>query len=1316
MKTFRLLYVILGLIGILTGIQPITAGHYYFKKISLQDGLPSTIRCILTEEKGFVWIGTRFGLGRFDGHELKRYSHDANNPNSLPHNYIHKITEDKQHNVWILTDKGLARYRRQSDDFYIPKDQNGHNILAYSSCPTENGILFGGRNRIYKYDYTDHSIRLLQEFDASPYFAITALSFWNSDTLLCCSRWMGIRLINIHTGQLSDSPLDCGKEVMGMIVDSQKRIWVAPYNNGIRCYAPTGRLLATYTTDNSMLNNNIVLSMAERDNKIWIGTDGGGINILDPETGVIKILEHIPGNHYSLPVNSILSLYNDSNNNMWAGTIRSGLINIREVSMKTYTEVQPGNDEGLSDNTVLSLFEDKESGQIWVGTDGGGLNSLNPETKKFHHYSSTRQEKVASITGFTSNELLLSIFSRGLFIFNKNTGAKRPLPITDEEINKQLYFSGKTVNLYQSNPESVLLLTNHIYRYDIASKQFRAATEEEGIEITGTVHPIAHDDRFTYINDIHRIYALDRKTNKLNTLLALPPNMVINSASLDEKGIFWVGGSYGLIAFSPQTGEYKHIETNLFGEVNSVICDPKGKVWIGTEGMLFAYLIKEEKFILFGESDGAILNEYLYKPRWVSTAGDVYMGGVNGLLCIDHDLSIRTSESPQLQLTGIRINGEPATNELKENPARITVPWDNTRIAIRIMSREQDIFRKKRYRYHIAGLDEQNVDSYDPELVLRLLPPGTYHILASCSTQNGGWTPLQQVLTLTVLPPWYKSWWFILLCVLLVSGSIIACFIITLRRKENKLKWAMKEHEQQVYEEKVRFLINISHELRTPLTLIHAPLSRILKSLSRADTNYLPLKSIHRQSQRMKDLLNMVLDVRKMEVGESKLQLHPYSLNDWIRETSQDFVCEGETHYIRFNYQLDEQIGLISFDKDKCEIILSNLLINALKHSPEDSEIIIISKLYPEENKVRISVTDQGCGLAQVDTQKLFTRFYQGNNEQSGSGIGLSYSKILAELHGGSIGAIDNADTKGATFFFELPRNHEDTEIICQPKAYLNELIASPAGKVSSAGREVYDISKYSVLVVDDNTDLLEFLQEALSGSFKKIYTATDGIEALDILTKYQPDVVVSDVMMPRMNGYELCKKIKENVEISHIPVILLTARGDQQSQLDGYKNGADAYLTKPFEVDVLLELVRNRLRHREETKTRYLNVGFISPEDSTFSQADEKFLIKINKIIADNLDNTDLNIMFICKEIGMSRASLYNKLKAITDMGANDYVNKLRMEKAILLVTTTDLTVTEIAEKVGFSTPRYFSTAFKQYTGETPTSYKKKRLSFTVH
>lgn len=469
-------------------------------------------------------------------------------------------------------------------------------------------------------------------------------------------------------------------------------------------------------------------------------------------------------------------------------------------------------------------------------------------------------------------------------------------------------------------------------------------------------------------------------------------------------------------------------------------------------------------------------------------------------------------------------------------------------------------------------------------------------------------------------------------CALLVTGMIVETFRRTLKRKEDKLKWAMKEHEQQVYEEKVRFLINISHELRTPLTLIHAPLSRILKSLSPADTQYLPLKAIYRQSQRMKNLINMVLDVRKMEVGESKLLIQPHPLNEWIEHVSQDFVSEGEAKNIQIHYRLDPRIKIVSFDKDKCEIILSNLLINALKHSPQDTEITITSELLPEEKRVRISITDQGCGLQQVDTQKLFTRFYQGMGEQSGTGIGLSYSKILVELHGGSIGARDNSES-GATFFFELPLKLESEEIICQPKAYLNELMSDDSGKQSQE-EDNFATAPYSILVVDDNPDLTDFLKKALGEYFKRILTASDGVEALQLIKSHTPDIIVSDVMMPRMNGYELCKNIKEDIAISHIPVILLTARDDKQSQMSGYKNGADAYLTKPFEVEMLMELIRNRLKNREHTKKRYLNAGLIpAPEESTFSQADETFLLKLNKIIQENLDSSRLDIPFICKE-----------------------------------------------------------------------------------
>lgn len=1304
------LYILLCIVFIsqFVGVPSLRAGHYYYKQISLKDGLPSTVRCILTDEQGFVWIGTRSGLGRFDGHELKKYVYQAENPHSIPHNLIYQIVEDKQNNIWILTDKGVARYQRQSDDFFMPTDEKGNRILSYSACTTNDGVIFGSQNKVYFYSYRDASLRLLQTFAPKINFNITLLSLWNEDTLLCGSRWQGLLLLDLKTGSYSFPSFDCGKEIVNMFIDSQKRIWIAPYNEGVSCFTHDGKLLATYNTGNSALSHNVVLSLAERDGQLWIGTDGGGINILTPETGHFSLLEHVPGSdNYSLPANSILCLYNDRNNNIWAGSVRNGLINIREVSMKTYTDVLPGSNRGLSNNTVLSLYQEADE-RIWVGTDGGGINLFNPLTETFTHYPSTRDDKVASICPFTSGNLLLSIFSQGVFVFNPSTGKKTPFTIIDSETSTRLGSRGRTVNLIQNTPHSVLFLGDHVYRYDLKEKTFSIATEQEGMDIIGTLLPISTYDNHTFLNDNRHIFSLDHRTNRLTSLYRCHNDTVINSVSRDEHGNFWIGNNYGLMHYDPLTQTLTPVPTSLFTEVTLIVCDQRGKVWIGTDNMLFAWLIDEKKFVLFGESDGAMQNEYLSKPRLLSIKGNVYMGGVKGLLHINSNLPLATSELPRLQLSDVFINGEPANSELAGNPVGISVPW-NSNITLRIMSREEDIFRQKMYRYQIDGLNDEQIESYNPELVMRSLPAGSYRIMASCTAKDGSWVPDRQILELTILPPWYRTWWFVLICFVCIVAVIAVAFRNTVKRKEEKLKWAMKEHEKQVYEDKVRFLINISHELRTPLTLIHAPLSRILKSISPEDSQYLPIKAIYRQSQRMKNLINMVLDVRKMEVGESKLQIQPHLLNPWIEELSQDFVSEGEAKNVRIRFQLDPRIDTVSFDKGKCEIILSNLLINALKHSPQDTKITICSELLAEEERVRISVTDQGNGLQQVNTRKLFTRFYQGTGEQSGTGIGLSYSKILVELHNGSIGARDNAEA-GATFFFELPLRQNSEEIVCQPKAYLNELMNDDSNEQTLV-EDSFDVTPYTILVVDDNSDLTDFLKKALGEYFKKVLVASDGTEALQLIRSHTPDIVVSDVMMPRMNGYELCKSIKEDITISHIPVILLTARDDKQSQLSGYKNGADAYLTKPFEIEMLLELIKNRLKNREHTRKKYMNAGLIpAPEESTFSQADETFLLKLNKIIQENLEDKKLDVPFICKELGMSRASLYNKLKALTDMGASEYINKFRMEKAIALIAGTELSFMEIAEKLGFTTSRYFSTAFKQYTGETPTQYREKR------
>lgn len=359
--------------------------------------------------------------------------------------------------------------------------------------------------------------------------------------------------------------------------------------------------------------------------------------------------------------------------------------------------------------------------------------------------------------------------------------------------------------------------------------------------------------------------------------------------------------------------------------------------------------------------------------------------------------------------------------------------------------------------------------------------------------------------------------------------------------------------------------------------MIYAPLKRILKTIGPNDEQYLPLKAIYRQSQRMKALINMVLDVRKMEVGESRLHLQPHPFNSWVGQVLQDFIGAGEAEQVHIDYRPDAAIGEVSFDKDKCEIVLSNLLVNALKHSPHNTCITVTTQLSGDD-KVRVSISDQGCGLNQVNMDKLFKRFYQADGEQNGTGIGLSYSKILVEQHGGTIGAYNNTDA-GATFYFELPLRHACEEIVSPPKAYLNELIADDGIPTETSATTDFDTTSYRILVADDHPEMTEFLKKILEEHFKQVMTASDGEEALQLTRKYQPDIIVSDVMMPRMNGYQLCQRIKEDIDISHIPVILLTARDDEQSQKEGYKNGADAYLAKPFEEETLLEIVRNRLK-----------------------------------------------------------------------------------------------------------------------------------------
>ena len=1275
---------------------------YYFRQISLEQGLSqSRVQCIYRDHQGVIWIGTKWGLNSYDQSELKSYFHDREQPNSLPDNFIRFITEDRLGDLYVSTNKGIAIYNKAENQFQ-PLKYNGKPFNAWSYLQIGDNFLFGGEETLYQYNLTDKSITtIFPDIDGDKLKCINRIFQWSPDVLITSSKKDGLWMYDLIKKKMYRCPFVKEREINTIFVDSQNRLWVSFYGKGIACYSKEGKRLFSLSTKNSGLNNDIIFDFLEKDNQLWIATDGGGINILDFQTMKFSHLKHISDDEQSLPNNSIYRLYKDQMDNIWIGSIHGGLFAIKKVFIKTYKDIPLNNPNGISERTVVSIFEDKDT-LLWIGTDGGGINSFDQKTNTFHHYPTTYGEKVTSITDFSENELLLSCFNKGVFTFNKRTAQMQPFPIINDSISKREFSSGDLVNLYATK-DNIYILGAKVYIYNKHTRQTSILYAPQiDIQRQIAMQAIYSDDTHLYLMGTNNLFKLNFKTNELSSLVNMKEGDDFTSACRDDKGNFWIGSNFGLLFYNKQTGKTEKIHTNLFNSVSSLAYDKKGKVWIGAQNMFFAYIINEKRFVILDESDGVPSNELIFTPIPALRTPNLYMGGTMGLVRINTDIIFESNSSPILKLLEVKLNGKSTLKQVNNNC--ISIPWNHSSFNIKVIADEKNSFRKHLFRYVITGKDKMVIESYLQTLELGTLASGEYTISVSCDTSNGEWSQPIEILTIIVSPPWWKSTWFIILCIFfafLVAGVV---FFSLIRKKENRLKREMREHEKKIYEEKIRFLINISHELRTPLTLIYASLKRILNKEVKQDELPEYLQGAFKQANQMKDIINIVLDARKMEVGQEVLHISSHPLHKWIQEVAETFQTASKAKEIEITYDFDDSIQSIAYDDTKCKVVLSNLIMNALKYSPNQTRIVI--KTIRTNESIQVHVQDQGIGLDNVDIKKLFTRFYQGKHNEGGSGIGLSYAKMLIDLHGGRMGAFNNKD-RGATFFYEIPANLQEQEVSCPQHSYLNELLSSPEEeeKIESGA---FSLQGYSLLIVEDKQDLREFLKNALKDKFKKIYQAENGLVALEVIKQQQPDIIVSDVMMPQMNGYQLCKEIKENLNISHIPVILLTARADSESQMLGYKLGADAYLPKPFEMEMLLSVIQNQMRNREYIKSRYRGNQFIlSPQEATFSNADEQFMIKLNEMIDQNLSQPDLDVKFLTAQMAMSRTSLYNKIKELTGMGANDYINRRRIDKAIILLTQSDMSITEISEQVGFTYQRYFSTLFKEMKGMTPSQFR---------
>lgn len=1286
------------LLGIMSMMLALAASaidkQYVYTQISQNEGLTATVNCIYKEKDGDVWIGTPTGLYSFNGYSLRHCG-----AQTFGSRKVYQVGTDRNGGLWALTEKHVLKRKVGSENFEIiqPSDTIVQRPF-YCMLPDDDGVWIGGMGKLYRYSDKQlrHFCTIAEDFELRHIEAI------NDSTLLCCSN-NGKVLVNIRTKDITSSPFGTLNEVSATLTDSKGRIWLAIYNKGIEVYEKDGTLICSYNTSNSNLSNNIVLCMDQRDSVVLAGTDGGGINIIDIDSGNITTLKHIPGDRSSFPAHSIKSIHVDQYNNIWAGSMRNGLINISQSDIISYRDTHIGLTNGLSNPTVLCTHQGRTSDYIWIGTDGEGLNRFDPKTSKFTHYRSTLGKKIISIADYSENELVLSVFADNVWIFNKITGNLRPLPINDPTFLYKIRHSGRNLNIINENDGDLLFFANSIYRYNEETGLCHVITDNSKGKYNYGI--IGRNEAGVWLHNNVNIYLLEDNSGQM-IFKGKHENGDIRCGHLGSNGIIYLATDEGLCHFDTGTRKFGHINTPLFSDASSVVCDNNGRVWVGTERGLAAYIVESDSFTLFDESDGVDQNEFLPEPHLLASNGDAYMGGVYGLLRIKNGYNLDASDTPSLKLNELMVDGE----DIETLPSVYKVPRGSKKIAFGVTALEKDIFRHRMYQFSLS--DNLVYKTSVPMLSLRQIPkPGTYNMTVSCTKRNGEWTEPFKIMTLVVPYPWYLTWWFIGSCILLLIAIYFATIYSLNTSKEHKLKIAMQEQEQKVYEEKVNMLINVSHELRTPLTLIMAPLKRVLKDMQTDDENYPTLSRIHRQSRRMKNLLDMVLDLRRLEAGGSRLKREEVDYNRWVAENTDDIVNEEKADGISIVYKFSKAVSTAKIDKQKCDIVLMNILINAIKHSNSGDTITISTEL-TEEGFIRTSISDEGPGLgADVDIEKIFNQFYQSNSEKYGSGIGLSYSKILVEMHGGRIGVENNAE-RGATFWWDIPTQADNISDEIEARAYLNELLghSSEASSLSSAD-DSFNTKGMRLMLIDDNKDLLDFLKEALSQDFAEIITMTGGKAALtEMMHGKLPDIIVSDVNMPDGDGFWLCNQLKSNDKLSHIPFVLLTARGEDQSQCESYKLGADGFLAKPFDIETLMELIRGLLKRRSEIRKKYLDKEEVSQED--YGSDEERFIIQLNQIIAENISNPALDQQLICRELGVSRALLYNRMKAITGGGTKEYITRIRIERAKALMESTSLTIAEISDMTGFASQSYFSTAFKNYTDMTPSQYKQNHKS----
>jgi len=1358
------------LILFLTGFK---ASNWRYNQIGSLQGLSnSAVTSSFLDSKGYMWFGTWDGLNRFDGSNIKVFKPNTYLKKTINNNIIRSILEDKFNNLWIVTETGLNTYHYEQNTFTSYLDNincTEYREESYRASLDADSVIWCSKYNygICKFDSKNKQfskpIQILKQNDITKKTA--GFAFTNSNQLWCLSEDGNVyKLEHANEWEITKTiqPSDKYK------FDSDRN-WFFTYHNKLFLFVSlnNGGLLSinleegtvreikpqttsfSVTTLSASLDGEFLwggtdegevfkLYLSESDpiillenseNKkvkiwsitqtnpdlLWIGTDGDGVHKYIMEGNFFKLISKGERSEGNLNHNIVRATHEDEGGNLWIGTRGNGLNLISATRASTQVfDTQ----NGLSNNAVLSLGNDSYK-NIWIGVDGEGIDMFESKTGKILHFpndfentSDIKLGSVYSICLDAFNDLWIGTSGYGLF----------RLSIVQKKDEKYLL---SNFSHYKSDPLNKNGLNSNII-YSIAEGEpniLWIGTRGGGLYRLNTIS--------------EKFEAFRSNSNDLNSLMN---NDVLSLYKSNNENL-WVGTSGGLDRLKLTTFPYQfthYTEQNGLpnNTIHAIQADKNNNIWLSTNNGLAKLNYQNNQIRNYFYSDGLQSNEFTDGASCFGVkTSNLYFGGVNGLTYFDPNDVVDTEYFPRLAITKFSVFNE---TQKEKNPVPFYIDLSDSLS----LNYDQNFFRfefttlnfhNKQKCMYAFKLENFNTDytiiKKEGEATYTNVPPGNYIFRVKCTNEDGIWNPDIREIKLTIHPPFWKTTWAYISYVFISFIVLFLLIFLLLRRAKMKNKLAMERLEIQKTKEinhyKFQFFTNIAHEFRTPLTLIMAPAAQLM-DLHPNDKEISPyVKSIYNNSTRLLHLIRELIDFRKVETGNFKLQVQNYNLTNFTRTITEAFTQYALEKEIQLKL-IDNSKDIIGwFDNNIMEKILLNLISNALKYTPQKGSVSI--ELTQQQKNAIIKITDNGIGIPTKYQDKIFDRFFQNASSlpkekrfSESAGVGLSLTKSLITLHKGSI-QVESKPNIGSCFTVSIPisksyysDSEKQNEIVIDESRIKDRAIEEIMGLevVSFANKEDEtntDASKKNnILIVDDNEQLRNLIYDILHQDYT-ILLAKNGIEALDKINSNDVSVIVSDIIMPKMDGLELCNAIKENINTCHIPVILLTAKGELEHRIQGIESGADSYIPKPFDPRHLKVRIRKLIEMRNLVRDAFQSAQTISVKNvSGLYKRDVKFVDNLQQFVNDNLDRTELNADMLAVQLAMSKTQLYRKIKAVTGFTPHGFIRNFRLKKAASLLLESSYTVSEIIYETGFNNRTYFYRCFKELYGESPTDYKK--------